>query len=79
MLSSTHTISYHGVEIEYLLTRKEVKYVNLRVNKHGQVVVSAPPHVPFADIASFVYAKADWIIMHLAQIEQLKNGQPIEK
>lgn len=70
---SVHTVQYEGIEIEYELTRKNVKYINLRVNKHGKVVVSAGERVPFSVIAEFVQSKAFWIITHLAQIEQLKQ------
>ena len=51
---SVHTVQYEGIEIEYELTRKNVKYINLRVNKHGKVVVSAGEQVPFAVIDEFV-------------------------
>ena len=47
---SVHTVQYEGIEIEYELTRKNVKYINLRVNKYGKVVVSAGEQVPFAAI-----------------------------
>ena len=40
-----HAIEYEGIPIEYELIRKDVKYINLRVNKHGQVVVSAAKRV----------------------------------
>ncbi len=73
MQPDSHFISYQGIEIEYFLTRKDVKYVNLRVNKHGIVTVSAPPNVPFDDIEDFVRSKADWIITHMAQLEQIKS------
>lgn len=33
---SVHTVQYEGIEIEYELTRKNVKYINLRVNKYGK-------------------------------------------
>ena len=46
-----HAIEYEGIPIEYELIRKDVKYINLRVNKHGQqVVVSAAKRVPFSVI-----------------------------
>ena len=51
---SVHTVQYEGIEIEYELTRKNVKYINLRVNKYGKVVVSAGEQVPFAVIDEFV-------------------------
>ena len=65
---SVHTVQYEGIEIEYELTRKNVKYINLRVNKYGKVVVSAGEQVPFAVIDEFVQSKAFWIITHLAEI-----------
>lgn len=73
---SRHTVSYEGIEIEYQLTRKNVKYINLRVNKYGEVTVSAGEHVPFAVIEEFVQSKAFWIITHLAEIEKLKQELP---
>lgn len=72
---SVHTIQYEGIEIEYELTRKQVKYINLRVNKHGNVVVSAGEQVPFAVIDEFVQSKAFWIITHLAEIEKRRQAQ----
>ena len=73
---STHTIKYQGIELEYELVRKNVKYINLRVNKKGEVVVSAPIQAPFLIIDEFVGSKALWIITHLAEIEQLKYNAP---
>ena len=73
---SPHTIPFEGIEIEYELTRKNVKYINLRVNKYGKVVVSAGKQVPFEAIDEFVRSKAFWIITHLAEIEKIKNDMP---
>ena len=50
-----------------------MKYINLRVNKYGKVVVSAGEQVPFAVIDEFVQSKAFWIITHLAEIEKIRN------
>ena len=73
---SFHTVQYEGIEIEYELLRKNVKYINLRVNKKGSVVVSAAEKVPFAVIEEFVQSKAMWIIMNLAEIEKIKSQMP---
>lgn len=72
----TYHFNYERVEIEYTLTRKNVKYINLRVNKKGEVVVSAGKNVPFDVIDEFVRSKADWIILHLAEIEKLRQLLP---
>ena len=73
---SRHTIQYEGIEIEYELSRKSVKYINLRVNKYGKVIVSAGKEVPFAVIDEFVQSKAFWIITHLAEIEKIRSELP---
>lgn len=73
---SRHSIPFEGIEIEYELTRKNVKYINLRVNKYGKVAVSAGKHVPFEAIDEFVRSKASWIIMHLAEIEKIRSEMP---
>ena len=73
---SRHTVHYEGIEIEYDLSRKNVKYINLRVNKYGKVVVSAGKNVPFEVVDNFVQSKAFWIITHLAEIEKIRRELP---
>ena len=44
------------------LTRKRMKSVRLRVKSpSGDVCLSAPYHVPEAELRTFVAARADWI------------------
>ena len=58
---------------EYTLTRKRIKNLRLTVKApHGEVVVSAPRHVPDSAIALFVAGKAAWIAKHQERIA----GQP---
>ena len=73
---SIHTVQYKGIELEFELIRKDVKYINLRVNKHGNVVVSASKKVPFPIIKEFVESKSLWIITHLAEIEKIRQNLP---
>ncbi len=47
--------------ISYLLTRRAVKNINLRIRADGTVSVSASPRVPLARIDAFVTERADWI------------------
>ena len=55
--------------IEFELTRKRVKNINLRIHPpDGRVTVSAPLRTSEARIAAFVAAKADWIRRHQARI-----------
>ena len=73
---SLHTIEYQGVGIEYELMRKDVKYINLSVNKQGRVVVSAGKKVPFYVIEEFVQSKSNWIITNLAEMEKMSSHMP---
>ena len=55
--------------IEFELTRKRVKNINLRIHPpDGRVTVSAPLRTSKAQIAAFVAAKADWIRRHQAHL-----------
>ncbi|MCI2046310.1 MAG: M48 family metallopeptidase [Faecalibacterium sp.] len=47
--------------VEYILTRKAVKNINLHLRPDGAAAVSAGPHAPLARIESFVDARAEWI------------------
>ena len=58
--------------IEFELTRKRVKNINLRIHPpDGRVTVSAPLRMSEARIAEFVTAKADWIRKQQARIAAL--------
>lgn len=74
----TYQVSYEGIEIEYTLHRKNVKYINLRINKKGEIIVSAPHAVPLQTIHDFVTQKASWIILHIAQLEKIQKSAPWE-
>lgn len=73
---SLRSVPYEGIEIEYELTRKDVKYINLRVTKTGEVTVSAGKRVPLRVIDEFVQSKALWIITHVAEIEKIRHSLP---
>ena len=47
--------------VEYELTYKRVKNLNLRVGEDGSVRVSAARRVPLRQIDAFVQAHAGWI------------------
>lgn len=47
--------------VEYELTRKRVKNINLRIARDGAVKVSAPPFSPFPLIDAFVLKHVDFI------------------
>lgn len=58
--------------IEFELTRKRVKNINLRIHPpDGRVTVSAPLRMSEARIVAFIAEKADWIRKHQARIAAL--------
>ncbi|MFP3154603.1 M48 family metallopeptidase [Lachnospiraceae bacterium ZAX-1] len=55
-------VMWAGNAIEYQLTRKPVKNINLRVKQDKKVLVSANTRVPVTYIDEFVTAKGQWIL-----------------
>lgn len=49
-------------EMTYLLRRKRVKNLNLRLERDGQVVLSVPASCPEEYADQFIARKADWIL-----------------
>lgn len=57
-------VMYEGENIPVLLTRKQVKNINLRINSDLTVAVSAARDVPFQLIEELVRKKGGWILKH---------------
>ena len=47
--------------VTYVLTRKKVRNLNMRITQNGEVAVSAHPQVALAKVDAFVAAHADWV------------------
>lgn len=60
-------------EIPYLLTRKPVKNVNLRIKPEGEVLVSANNSVPTDFIDAFIEKKQRYIFSVLSRYEEKKK------
>lgn len=59
--TETHTIHCGERTLTYLLTRKSVKNVNLRIKSDGQILVSAHRGVPLSFINAFIRRKQEYI------------------
>lgn len=59
--------------ISYALTRKQVKYINLRIKRNGEVAVSAHPRVPATYVDKFVESKAPFILEALKRVEKRRE------
>lgn len=76
------TIILNGKALEYELTRKSVKNINLRIRPDGSVAVSASKLVPLAVIENFIQANSDRIISAVEKrgdkdTFSFKNGEKI--
>ena len=60
--------------VTYLLARKRVKNLNLRIDQQGQVALSVPLRCPPERADTFVRDKSGWILSHLSRGEE---GPPL--
>lgn len=51
-------------DIKYLLIRKSVKNINMRIDSTGKVVISANPIISLNRIDEFVHERREWILKH---------------
>jgi len=70
--------------IEFILTRKQMKNIRMRVKApSGDVLVSAPYHTDLADIKQFVASKSEWILQAQRKIKRLlaegKLNEPVHR
>lgn len=63
-------VNCEGGKISYLLTRKKVKNVNLRIKPDGRILVSANSRVPVDFIDGFIRQKQEFILSALAKYEE---------
>lgn len=67
------SVEIKGRRLEYELTRKKVKNINMRVRPDGSVAVSAPPGEPLQHIEDFVASKAALILSAIAALEEQRK------
>ena len=74
-MTDFHTITCNGREIKWILTRKRVKNLNLRIKPDGFVYVSANSRVTIGHIEDFIREKSDFILDALDRYES-KSMEP---
>lgn len=62
--------------IFYVLRRKRVKNLNLRLGGDGVAALSIPWHMPQAHAEAFLREKSGWILQHLRQAQELRPDLP---
>jgi len=78
-IEQQNTIVYKGKPIEYLLARKDVKNINLRIKPDGTVYVSAGSDVSMAEIEKLVESRAEVILKALHKYAEQKKYAPKPK
>ena len=73
------SVVINGVAISYVLHRKDVKNLNLRIRPNGSIVVSARPEVQESVIDAFVVSKGKTIHGFLQNLQEQNIGQPQAK
>ena len=66
-------------EISYVLERKQVKNLNLRIKKDGSVFVYANDIVPFEEVDEFVCNKASYILDAIKRFNEIALYKPQPK
>ena len=69
------TVCAGGENIKYILERKQVKNINLRVRPDGSVKVSASPRVDTSYIDDFVLSKVEFILKALERFESAETTE----
>ncbi len=76
---SIRKVKFEDTTIEYVLIRKSVKNINLRVKPDGSVVVSAGRRVSAKYVDDFIVRKGQFICDALQKVAIRKNNAPQEK
>lgn len=69
-------INYCGLRMEYEYIPKDIKNINIRITKDGEISVSAPLKTKPKLVDSFVEEKAEWIFRKMADFEKAKETMP---
>lgn len=65
--------------VEYTLTRRRVRNINLRVRGDGSVAASASPRVPAAMVDAFVASRSGWVRQAQARAEACRERETAQQ
>ena len=77
--SVRRSVIVNGRTVQYVLHRKDVKNLNLRIRPNGSIAVSARPEVEESAIDAFVASKGKTIDAFLQNLEEQNISQPAAK
>lgn len=76
LYTELRSVPCEGGALTYLLTRKKVKNVNLRIKSDGRILVSANTRVPTAFIDNFVQENQEYIFRVLERFRRRQAAHP---
>lgn len=66
-------VQISNYQIRYTLLIKNVKNVNMRIEKSGEIVVTCNSYIPAEKVDAFVISKFEWIIKNVEQVKRKKK------
>ena len=60
-------------QVSYILQRKHVKNINLRIRPDGTIYISAPPSVPISSIEHYIESKKEFITKAVARFKEKRK------
>lgn len=79
MFTEKRSVTFENQEIVYFLERKNVKNLNLRVRRDGNVFMSAGLLVPVSETDDFIRRKGDFVLRALKKFEDYRKMSPKPK
>ncbi|MEA4972315.1 hypothetical protein SDC9_96764 [bioreactor metagenome] len=70
------SINYCGLRMEYEYIPKDIKNINIRITRDGEISVSAPLDTKPKLVDNFVEEKAEWIFRKMADFEKAREAMP---
>ena len=66
-------VQISNYQIRYTLLIKNVKNVNMRIEKNGEIIVTCNSYIPIEKVDAFVISKFEWIIKNVEQVKRKKK------
>ena len=66
-------VQISNYQIKYTLLIKNVKNVNMRIEKSGEIIVTCNSYIPIEKVDAFVISKFEWIIKNVEQVKRKKK------
>lgn len=66
-------VQISNYQIKYTLLIKNVKNVNMRIEKSGEIIVTCNSYIPIEKVDAFVMSKFEWVIKNVEQVKRKKS------